>query len=119
MTWKVIYHPGVRQDLAQLGSAAAKRVLDVIEERIRDGEPEKLGKPLRGTLAGCRRIRTGNTRIVYRVDGNAVQVLIIAVGARRDEEAYKLADQERKRGQPPFTSYWTPRHARATLSLEQ
>lgn len=93
MTWRVIYHPEVQKDLARLGSAAAKRILDVIEDRIRDGEPDKLGKPLRGALSGCRRIRTGNTRIVYRVDGEAIQVLIVAVGARRDEEAYKLADR--------------------------
>ena len=63
MAWHLIYHPDVQQDLIRLGSAAANRVLDVIEERIRDGEPDKLGKPLRGALAGCRRIRTRNTRI--------------------------------------------------------
>jgi len=93
MVWHLIYHPDVQQDLTRLGSAAANRVLDVIEERIRDGEPDKLGKPLRGALAGCRRIRTGNTRIVYKVDGPAIQVLIIAVGARRDEEVYELANR--------------------------
>lgn len=93
MTWNVIYHPEVQQDLTRLGSAVAKRILDVIEQRIRDGEPDKLGKPLRGALSGCRRIRTGNTRIVYRVDSDAIQVLIVAVGARRDEEVYKLADR--------------------------
>ncbi|WP_416137633.1 type II toxin-antitoxin system RelE family toxin [Halomonas sp. HK25] len=93
MAWQVIYHPEVQKDLLRLGSAAAKRILDVIETRIRDGEPDKLGKPLRGVLSGCRRIRTGNTRIVYRVDGEAIQVLIVAVGARRDEEVYKLADR--------------------------
>ena len=93
MAWHLIYHPDVQQDLIRLGSAAANRVLDVIEERIRDGEPDKLGKPLRGALAGCRRIRTGNTRIVYKVDGLAIQVLIIAVGARRDEEVYDLANR--------------------------
>ncbi|WP_097023322.1 type II toxin-antitoxin system RelE family toxin [Chromohalobacter canadensis] len=93
MTWRVIYHPDVQQDLTRLGSAAATRILDVIEARIRDGKPDNLGKPLRGTLAGCRRIRTGNTRIVYKVDGEAIQVLIVAVGARRDEEVYKLADR--------------------------
>jgi mRNA interferase RelE/StbE len=91
MAWNVIYHSDVQLDLTRLGSAAANRILDVIEERIRDGEPEKLGKPLGGALSGCRRIRTGNTRIVYKVEGDAIQVLIIAVGARRDEEVYKVA----------------------------
>lgn len=91
MGWNVIYHPDVQLDLTRLGSATANRILDVIEDRIHDGEPDKLGKPLRGALAGCRRMRTGNTRIFYKVDGEAIQVLIIAVGARRDEEVYKVA----------------------------
>ncbi|ANF56264.1 type II toxin-antitoxin system RelE family toxin [Halotalea alkalilenta] len=93
MAWEVLYHPDVAEDLDRLGPASANRILDVIEERIRDGEPDKLGKPLRGLLAGCRRIRTGNTRIIYRINGEAVQVLIVAVGARREEEVYALAER--------------------------
>nr|WP_300311414.1 type II toxin-antitoxin system RelE/ParE family toxin [Halomonas sp.] len=93
MAWNVIYHPDVQLDLKRLGTPAANRILDVIEERIRDGEPDKIGKPLRGTLSGCRRIRTGNTRIVYRVNGGAIEVLIIAVGARREEEVYRTAQR--------------------------
>ncbi|WP_434572023.1 type II toxin-antitoxin system RelE family toxin [Pseudomonas sp. Z3-6] len=93
MAWGVIYHPEVQDDLDQLGAAAANRVLDVIEARIMNGEPDKTGKPLRASLAGCRRIRTGDTRIVYRVDGKAIQVLIVVVGARRDKEVYDAAER--------------------------
>ena len=93
MVWGVIYHPEVQGDLDQLGSAAANRILDVIEERIINGEPDKSGKPLRASLAGCRRIRTGDTRIVYRVNGREIQVLIVAVGVRRDEEVYNAAER--------------------------
>jgi len=93
MVWGVIYHPEVQNDLDQLGAASANRILDVIEERIIKGEPDKIGKPLRASLAGCRRIRTGDTRIVYRVDGQAIQVLIVAVGARRDKEVYDAAER--------------------------
>ncbi|MCY1264114.1 hypothetical protein D9M68_370090 [compost metagenome] len=92
MAWKVIYHPYVVSDLDQLGRVEARRILNVIQSRIVEGEPDKLGKPLRGSLAGCRRIRVGNTRIVYRVDQGKVQVLIITVGARRDDEVYKAAE---------------------------
>ncbi|WP_460115386.1 type II toxin-antitoxin system RelE family toxin [Pseudomonas sp. H2_D02] len=91
MVWGVTYHPDTEGDFDQLGSAAANRILDVIEQRIANGEPDKSGKPLSGSLAGCRRIRTGDTRIVYRVDGKAVVVLIVAVGARRDSEVYDAA----------------------------
>ncbi|MDF3933541.1 type II toxin-antitoxin system RelE family toxin [Pseudomonas citronellolis] len=93
MAWKVIYHEAVMGDLVRLGKVDARRILRAIAERIVDGEPDKLGKPLAGKLAGCRRMRVGNTRIVYRVDGHRVEVLIIAVGARRDNEVYNLADK--------------------------
>lgn len=92
MAWSVIYHPEVAEDLTLLGMVGARRALAVIEERILHGEPDKAGKPLRGILAGCRRIRTGNIRIVYRTDGKRVEVLIIAIGARRDDEVYQAAE---------------------------
>ncbi|KTB64655.1 MULTISPECIES: type II toxin-antitoxin system RelE family toxin [Pseudomonas] len=91
MAWGVNYHPDAEGDFDRLGSTAANRILDVIEERIVNGEPDKSGKALSGSLAGCRRIRTGDTRIVYRVDGKAVEVLIVAVGNRRDDEVYNDA----------------------------
>ena len=91
MAWTVNYHPEVEQDLRSLGRTEARVILKVIEERIVHGEPNKLGKPLSGTLSGCRRIRTGQTRIVYRIDGDQIEVLIIAVGRRRDNEIYDSA----------------------------
>ena len=86
MAWKVVYHHEVEDDLINLGKANARLVLKVITERIQNGEPDKLGKPLNGSLAGFRRIRTGDLRIVYRVDGDRVEVLIVAVGPRRNSE---------------------------------
>ncbi|WP_432263196.1 type II toxin-antitoxin system RelE family toxin [Cupriavidus sp. TMH.W2] len=91
MAWTVSYHPEVEHDLLSLGRTEARAILKVIEERIANGEPDKLGKPLAGQLTGCRRIRTGQTRIVYRVDGERIEVLIIAVGMRRDNEIYDAA----------------------------
>ncbi len=85
------YHH-VKQDLESLGRVEVKSILKVITERIQNGEPDKLGKTLSGQLTGCRRIRTGNTRIVYRVNANIIEVLIIAVGMRRDDEIYQTAE---------------------------
>jgi mRNA interferase RelE/StbE len=93
MAWTVAFHPDAVEDLDYLGAPAATRILQVIEERIENGEPDKLGKPLRGALAGFRRIRVGDTRIVYRVDKGAVEIFIIAVGARRDREVYDDAEK--------------------------
>ena len=91
MTWRVIYHHEVADDLEALGRYAARALLRAIEQRIRDGEPDKTGKPLSGELAGCRRIRSGDVRIVYRVDAWIVAVLIIAVGPHRNDEVYRTA----------------------------
>ena len=91
MTWRVIYHHEVADDLEALGRYEARAALRAIEQRIRDGEPDKSGKPLSGELAGCRRIRSGDVRIVYRVDAGIVEVLIIAVGPRRNDEVYRTA----------------------------
>lgn len=90
MIWTVRFHPEVENDLLQLGRAEAQRVLRVVRERIAGGEPDKLGKPLRGVLAGCRRIRTGDVRIVFRINGTEI-VLVLCIGARRDDEVYEAA----------------------------
>ncbi|HEF4760764.1 TPA: type II toxin-antitoxin system RelE/ParE family toxin [Pseudomonas putida] len=90
MKWSVRFHPEVDQDLKLLGTAESRRVLKVIRERIAEGEPDKIGKPLRGALAGCRRVRTGDVRIVYRINGTEI-VLVLCVGARRDDEVYEAA----------------------------
>lgn len=91
MAWSVRYHPEVEQDLLALGRAEARAILKVIAERIAQGEPDKLGKMLAGDLSGCRRIRTGQTRIIYRIDADRIEVLIVAVGMRRDNEIYNTA----------------------------
>ena len=96
MAWTVIYHPEVAADLKALGLAKARVVLKVIEQRIRNGEPDKAGSPLRDQLASYRRIRTQDIRIVYHVDGKRIEVLTIAVGARRDSEVYATATRRRR-----------------------
>jgi len=92
MVWRVIYHDAVSDDLRALGPPAARAILGIITQRIQNGEPDKTGKPLAGSLAGYRRIRTGSTRIVYRVNAKMIEVLIIAVGQRRDAEVYATAE---------------------------
>ena len=91
MSWRVHYHPEVSEDLDSLGPADVSRVMRVIDQRIYRGDPDKLGKPLRGDLVGCRRLRIGSFRIVYRVDPRRKEILVLAVGPRRREEVYKKA----------------------------
>ena len=91
MPWAVFYHPAVQDDFRRLGRVEARNIQAVIVERLVQGEPDKAGKPLHGALAGFRRLRTGATRIVYRVDKGKIEILIVAVGMRRDDEVYERA----------------------------
>jgi mRNA interferase RelE/StbE len=91
VAWAVFYHPDVKDDFRRLGRTEAKAIQRVIDERLARGEPDKAGKPLSGDLSGYRRLRTGQTRIVYRVDSRRIEVLVIAVGQRRDDEVYERA----------------------------
>lgn len=95
MKWTVSYLESVKKDLEALGNANARRVLKVIDERIVNGEPHKSGKALSGDLAGCRRIRTGDMRIVYQVNKTEVKILIVAVGPRKN--IYKTATKVARR----------------------
>jgi mRNA interferase RelE/StbE len=59
-------------------------------------DPEKQGKALLGNLAGFRSIRAVGQRyrIIYKVRGEEVIVLIVAIGIRRDgakDDIYNLA----------------------------
>lgn len=92
MVWKVTLHRDVQTDLRELGRVEARNLMAVISDRIVNGEPDKSGKPLHGALAGYRRLRTGATRIVYRVEKKKIEILIIAVGRRRDDEVYDKAN---------------------------
>jgi mRNA interferase RelE/StbE len=91
MAWTVFYHPEVQDDYRKLGRVEARNIQAVIDARLVNGEPDKSGKPLHGALAGFRRMRTGDTRIVYRVNKGKIEILIIAVGMRRDDEVYEKA----------------------------
>ena len=93
MTWKVSYHDKVAEDLEAIGAHEAARAVSAIDARLYRGEPEKVGKPLSGDLAGCRRLRVGSLRVVYRIDSGKREVLILAVGPRRREEVYEKAEK--------------------------
>lgn len=56
--------------------------------------PNLRGEPLRDQLEGLRKLAIGsrNLRIVYFYVEESDEVIVIAIGPRRDEEVYKLAE---------------------------
>jgi len=65
------------------GFVVAKTIKRAIEERL-SIDPIGLGKPLRYSLKGHRRLRVGDYRIVYRIDHTKHIVTIVVIKHRKD-----------------------------------
>jgi mRNA interferase RelE/StbE len=83
-----------------LGDISDRRIQAKIVERIAAlaQDPEKQGKPLADELDGYRSVRAVGQRyrIIYRVDGDKVLVLIVVIGIRKEgdkKDVYRLAQR--------------------------
>jgi len=94
MTWTLVYTTSAARAIKRLDPTVRRRLLAALGKLC--GEPER-GKPLLLTLRGLRSLRTGDYRIVYRVIESRVEILVVAVGYRRDVYARvrKLLDARR------------------------
>jgi mRNA interferase RelE/StbE len=82
LTFELRYHPNVREvDIPQLNETLKKRIKKAIEERL-SVSPHQYGEPLRKTLKGYWKLRVGDYRVVYKVEGN--EVWIFAIINRKD-----------------------------------
>ncbi len=70
--------------ISRLDAKSQQQVLEKIE--ILKEEPLKVGKPLKGNLQDYRSIRSVGQRyrIIYQVKETEIEVLIVAIGIRRD-----------------------------------
>ena len=81
MAWIVRYSASAAKAIRKLDPSLRPRLRAAVEAIAED--PHR-GKPLQLTLRGLRSWRTGDYRIVYRVTEEALEVLVIAVGHRRE-----------------------------------
>ena len=69
------------QDLPKIPTETRRRIARQIEARL-GTTPEHFGGPLKGSLRGYWKLRIGDYRVVFKVDGTTVWIL--AVLHRRD-----------------------------------
>ena len=81
--WKIDWKDSAVKDLKKLEKSTQKMILTFIEERIRPN-PERLASHLKGNLMGLKRYRVGDYRIICQIKENVMEILIIAVGHRRE-----------------------------------
>lgn len=73
----------VENDIPALPKTMKVLIKKAIESRL-TADPIGLGKPLRYSFIGHRRIRVGDYRIVYRVDEKSRIVTIVIIKHRKD-----------------------------------
>lgn len=73
----------VSEDIPALPKTMRELIKRAIETRL-TVEPIGLGKPLRYSFVGHRRIRVGDYRIVYRVNQKIALVTIVFIKRRKD-----------------------------------
>ncbi|MGK5089688.1 type II toxin-antitoxin system RelE/ParE family toxin [Bdellovibrionota bacterium FG-2] len=73
----------VSEDIPDLPKTMRELIKRAIETRL-TVEPIGLGKPLRYSFIGHRRIRVGDYRIVYRVNTETSVVTIVFIKHRKD-----------------------------------
>ena len=76
--YQILYHEKVvREDIPKLDGSSKRIIKEAIEVRLTMA-PELYGKPLRRSLFGYRKLRVRDYRIIFKVQGSSVKVLIIA-----------------------------------------
>ena len=73
----------VKEDIPNLPKTMRLLIKKAIEERL-TVDPMGLGKPLRYSFVGDRRLRVGDYRIVYRIDFKNFLVKIVLIKHRKD-----------------------------------
>ncbi len=70
--------------IAKLDSTSQRQIIEKIE--VLKTEPLKVGKQLKGNLQNYRSVRSVGQRfrIIYQVHETEVEVVVVAVGIRRD-----------------------------------
>ena len=80
--YKVEYLESViKDDIPKLPKVEKRRIQKAIEERLIQN-PIRFGKPLRYSLKGCRRMRVGHYRIIFKIETKVI--LIVKIGHRKE-----------------------------------
>lgn len=71
----------IEKDIPKISKTDQLSIRMAIEKKLQL-DPVSFGKPLRYSLKGCRRLRVGKYRIIYKLEGKVV--LIIKIGHRSE-----------------------------------
>jgi mRNA interferase RelE/StbE len=82
--YQIRFQPAARRAIAQrLPETVAAAVLEFCEAALAVN-PQRVGKPLFGPLAGCHGARRGTYRIVYRIEEDTSTVHVLDIDHRAE-----------------------------------
>lgn len=83
MAWTIEYAETAKKQLRKLDQAAARRILDFMDERVAaSDDPRQIGKALKGDLGDLWRYRVGDFRIFCDIQDKVLTVLVLQIGNR-------------------------------------
>ena len=85
MAWRIELTDSAKKQLGKLDKATAKRITGFLRERLAPlDDPRSLGKALTGPLGTYWRYRVGDFRIICDIQDDALRVLVVRIGNRRE-----------------------------------
>jgi mRNA interferase RelE/StbE len=86
LAWTISYTASARKQLRKLDRPIARRVVEFMDERIAaQADPRNTGQALTGPLLGAYwRYRVGDYRIICDIQDDALCVLVIEIGKRKE-----------------------------------
>jgi mRNA interferase RelE/StbE len=85
LAWRIEFLPAAEKELAKLGRAETKRIIETLKTRIAPlDDPRRLGSALSGQLGGLWRWRIGDYRVVARIEDERITILVVRVAHRRE-----------------------------------
>lgn len=79
----VLAPPATRALQTKLPEHVAAAVIEFLTGALIEN-PQRVGKPLRGDLAGIHSARRGTYRVLYRINEHAREVVVLRIEHRRD-----------------------------------
>lgn len=83
------------EDFRKIGRADQQRLIRTIRKKLTIS-PAQFGNPLAGDLKGFWKLKVAEFRVVYQIREDHVEVYVISIGYRRNEEAYLTAAKRLK-----------------------
>lgn len=85
MTWTIEFTPLGLKDLSYLTKQNQQRIVSFLNDRVAPlGDPRKLGAALTGPLAGHWKYRLGDFRVIARIAGRTVTIVVVRIGDRKE-----------------------------------